>query len=457
GTAGKTYSLPTQRPALTQDTIYELSSVCECMWSCVCGGGVLLTFSLFFDTHPDAHILLSCYCIAFFLFLSPAEKWVRGRAIDRGEMDIGSQQSQAIPPGLFWRFHMTVHHPTYVKFNLSLSHNALLGVYGRRNIPPTHTQFDFVKLLDGKALPRSLTDPISTAKTPKGLLLSGLQETGFIEYMDPGTWHLALYNDGRNLETVLLHSTPIGEYSMDGCSTDCNGNGECVAGHCHCFAGFLGPDYSCPVLCSGNGMYEKGRCVCLPGWKGAECNVEEGQCIDPTCSNHGNCIQGICICSPAYKGVNCEQVDCVDPQCGGHGVCVRGECVCSAGWAGVSCDDPLPACQEQCSGHGTYLPDSDTCACQPNWTGPDCFTELCPVPCGSHGVCSEGQCQCEDGWTGAACDQRACHPRCEEHGQCHDGTCICQPGWEGEHCNIGEGELLFLLFCLIVSVKKHPN
>ena len=72
-------------------------------------------------------------------------------------------------------------------------------------------QFDFVKLLDGKALPRSLTDPVSNAKAPKGLLLSGLQETGFIEYMDPGTWHLALYNDGRNLEQVLLHSTPIGE------------------------------------------------------------------------------------------------------------------------------------------------------------------------------------------------------------------------------------------------------
>lgn len=66
------------------------------------------------------------------------------------------------------------------------------------------------------------------------------------------------------------------------------------------------------------------------------------------------------------------------------------------------------------------------------------LAELCPVPCGSHGVCSEGQCQCEEGWIGAACDQRACHPRCEEHGQCHDGTCICQPGWEGEHCNIGE-------------------
>lgn len=76
--------------------------------------------------------------------------------------------------------------------------------------------------------------------------------------------------------------------------------------------------------------------------------------------------------SPPHLSVSA--VDCADPQCGGHGVCVRGECVCSAGWAGVSCDDPLPACQEQCSGHGTYLPESDTCACQPNWTGPDCYT-----------------------------------------------------------------------------------
>ena len=80
-----------------------------------------------------------CVCVCVCVSL-PAEKWVRGRAIDKGEVDLGTPQSQAIPPGLFWRFHMTVHHPTYVKFNLSLSHSALLGVYGRRNIPPTHTQ-----------------------------------------------------------------------------------------------------------------------------------------------------------------------------------------------------------------------------------------------------------------------------------------------------------------------------
>lgn len=30
--------------------------------------------------------------------------------------------------------------------------------------------------------------------------------------------------------------------TMDDCSTNCNGNGECFSGHCHCFPGFLGPD-----------------------------------------------------------------------------------------------------------------------------------------------------------------------------------------------------------------------
>ncbi|KAJ8405717.1 hypothetical protein AAFF_G00311540 [Aldrovandia affinis] len=362
----------------------------------------------------------------------------RGRVIDRGEVDIGTQVTQTIPPGLFWRFHITIHHPEYVKFNISLARDALLGIYGRRNIPPTHTQFDFVKLLDGKQLIKpEVRTPEDSGPAPRNLLLSALQETGFIEYMDPGTWYLAFYNDGKKMEQVFVLSSAI--ETMDGCSTNCNGNGECVSGHCHCFTGFLGPDCSkdsCPVLCSGNGEYEKGHCLCHPGWKGPECDIQEDHCIDPTCSNHGTCIQGICLCVPAYKGNNCEQVDCLDPQCAGHGVCVKGECLCSPGWGGPSCESPLPACQEQCSGHGAYLPEKGTCTCDPSWTGSDCSIEVCPVPCGSHGTCSEGRCQCMDGWDGPGCDQRACHPRCEEHGQCKDGTCECHPGWEGEYCTI---------------------
>ncbi|XP_055726034.1 teneurin-1 isoform X2 [Salvelinus fontinalis] len=367
------------------------------------------------------------------------ELFHRGKAIDRGEVDIGTEVIQAIPPGLFWRFHITIHHPKYVKFNVSLARDALLGIYGRRNIPPTHTQFDFVKLLDGKQLIRQEVQTVAedSNSSPRNLILASLQEMGFIEYMDAGTWYLAFYNDGKKMEQVLVLSTAI--ETMDGCSTNCKGNGECVAGHCHCFSGFLGPDCSkdsCPVLCSGNGDYEKGYCQCHPGWKGPECDIQEDQCIDPTCSNHGTCVNGICMCSPAYKGNNCEQVDCLDPQCSGHGVCVKGECLCSPGWGGPDCESPLPACQEQCSGHGNYLPDSGTCTCGSSWTGSDCSTEVCPVPCSAHSVCVGGKCQCEEGWEGPGCDLQACHPRCQEHGQCKNGQCECHPGWEGEHCSI---------------------
>ncbi|XP_055232866.1 teneurin-1 isoform X2 [Gorilla gorilla gorilla] len=362
----------------------------------------------------------------------------KGRAIDTGEVDIGAQVMQTIPPGLFWRFQITIHHPIYLKFNISLAKDSLLGIYGRRNIPPTHTQFDFVKLMDGKQLVKQDSKGSDdTQHSPRNLILTSLQETGFIEYMDQGPWYLAFYNDGKKMEQVFVLTTAI--EIMDDCSTNCNGNGECISGHCHCFPGFLGPDCardSCPVLCGGNGEYEKGHCVCRHGWKGPECDVPEEQCIDPTCFGHGTCIMGVCICVPGYKGEICEEEDCLDPMCSNHGICVKGECHCSTGWGGVNCETPLPVCQEQCSGHGTFLLDTGVCSCDPKWTGSDCSTELCTMECGSHGVCSRGICQCEEGWVGPTCEERSCHSHCTEHGQCKDGKCECSPGWEGDHCTI---------------------
>ncbi|KAM7045529.1 teneurin-1 [Molossus nigricans] len=362
----------------------------------------------------------------------------KGRAIDTGEVDIGAQVMQTIPPGLFWRFHITIHHPIYLKFNISLAKDSLLGIYGRRNIPPTHTQFDFVKLMDGKQLlKQDSKGPDDSQHSPRNLILTSLQETGFIEYMDQGPWYLAFYNDGKKMEQVFVLTTAI--EIMDDCSTNCNGNGECISGHCHCFPGFLGPDCardSCPVLCGGNGEYEKGHCICRNGWKGPECDVPEEQCIDPTCFGHGTCIMGVCICVPGYKGEICEEEDCLDPLCSSHGICVKGECHCSTGWGGINCETPLPICQEQCSGHGTFLLDTRMCSCDPKWTGSDCSTELCTMECGSHGVCSRGICQCEEGWVGPTCEERSCHSHCAEHGQCKDGKCECSPGWEGDHCTI---------------------
>uniref|UniRef100_A0A8B9HKB5 Teneurin-4 n=1 Tax=Astyanax mexicanus TaxID=7994 RepID=A0A8B9HKB5_ASTMX len=361
--------------------------------------------------------------------------------IDMGEIDVGRKVSQQIPPGIFWRSQVFIDHPMYLKFNVSLSKDALVGIYGRRGLPPSHTQFDFVELLDGRRLlaqgVQSLEGPPALTQ-PRSLMPLSSHDTGFIQYMDSGIWHLAVYNDGKETEQVAFLTTAID--SIDDCPSNCFGNGDCIAGTCHCFLGFRGPDCgraSCPVLCSGNGQYLKGRCMCHSGWKGSECDVPTNQCIDVTCSGHGTCIVGTCICNPGYKGENCEEVDCLDPTCSGRGVCVRGECHCFVGWGGPGCESPRASCMDQCSGHGAFLADTGTCSCDPNWTGHDCSTELCAADCGGHGVCVAGGCRCEEGWTGAGCDQRACHSRCSEHGTCKDGKCECSPGWNGEHCTIG--------------------
>uniref|UniRef100_A0A7N8WYT3 Teneurin transmembrane protein 3 n=1 Tax=Mastacembelus armatus TaxID=205130 RepID=A0A7N8WYT3_9TELE len=338
---------------------------------------------------------------------------------------------------VFWRSQLYIDQPQFLKFNISVQKDALVGVYGRKGIPPSHTQYDFVELLDGSRLiskdKRALSDTDAGHEPPD----VNVHEAGFIQYLDTGIWHLAFYNDGRNTEQVS-YNTIIIESIME-CPQNCHGNGDCLSGICHCFPGFLGPDCSraaCPVLCSGNGQYSRGRCQCYSGWKGTECDVPANQCIDIHCGGHGICIMGACICNTGYKGDNCEEVDCIDPSCSVHGVCIHGECHCQPGWGGTNCEIAKAMCPDQCSGHGTYNAETSTCACEQNWTGPDCSLEMCEVDCGSHGVCYGGVCRCEEGWTGTVCDQKACHPLCSKNGVCKDGKCECDQGWTGEHCNI---------------------
>ncbi|XP_075712537.1 teneurin-2 isoform X1 [Rhinoderma darwinii] len=357
----------------------------------------------------------------------------RNSSIDNGEVEIGRRITQEVPAGVFWRSHIHVTQPQFLKFNISLGKDALFGVYIRRGLPPSHAQYDFMERLDGK----EKWSVIEAPRERRSIQTLVQNEAVFVQYLDVGIWHLAFYNDGKDKEIVSFNTVVLD--SVQDCPRNCDGNGECVSGVCHCFPGFHGADCAkaaCPVLCSGNGQYSKGTCICYSGWKGAECDVPSSQCIDPTCNTHGSCIEGNCVCSAGFKGDNCEEVDCIDPTCTNHGVCVNKECLCSPGWGGQNCELPRTQCPDQCSGHGTYLTDTGLCSCDPNWMGPDCSVEVCSVDCGTHGVCVGGACRCEEGWTGVACDQRVCHPRCTEHGSCKDGKCECREGWNGEHCTM---------------------
>ncbi|XP_038570549.1 teneurin-3 isoform X4 [Micropterus salmoides] len=476
---GSVYSPPTRplpRNTLSRSAFKFKKSSKYCSWRCTALSAVGLSVLL---------SVLLCYCIAMHLFglnwqLQESEGYgafengggrdttpntfmvstdngkmflLENNTIDTGEVDVGRRAIQDVPPGVFWRSQLYIDQPQFLKFNISVHKDALVGVYGRKGLLPSHTQYDFVELLDGSRLiskdKRALSDTDAGHTHPAGAHEEesgggarharsvNMHEAGFIQYLDTGIWHLAFYNDGRNTEQVS-YNTIIIESIME-CPQNCHGNGDCLSGICHCFPGFLGPDCSraaCPVLCSGNGQYSRGRCQCYSGWKGTECDVPANQCIDIHCGGHGICIVGTCICNTGYKGDNCEEVDCIDPSCSAHGVCIHGECHCQPGWGGASCEIVKAMCPDQCSGHGTYNAETSTCTCDQNWTGPDCSLEVCEVDCGSHGVCYGGVCRCEEGWTGTVCDQKACHPLCSKNGVCKEGKCECDQGWTGEHCNI---------------------
>ena len=42
--------------------------------------------------------------------------------------------------GIFWRSQIYIDQPQFLKFNISVQRDALVGVYGRKGLPPSHTQ-----------------------------------------------------------------------------------------------------------------------------------------------------------------------------------------------------------------------------------------------------------------------------------------------------------------------------
>ncbi|KAM8765627.1 teneurin-2 isoform 3-T3 [Rhynchonycteris naso] len=359
---------------------------------------------------------------------------LKNSSIDSGEAEVGRRVTQEVPPGVFWRSQIHISQPQFLKFNISLGKDALFGVYIRRGLPPSHAQYDFMERLDGK----EKWSVVESPRERRSIQTLVQNEAVFVQYLDVGLWHLAFYNDGKEKEMVSFNTVVLD--SVQDCPRNCHGNGECVSGLCHCFPGFLGADCAkaaCPVLCSGNGQYSKGTCQCYSGWKGAECDVPMNQCIDPSCGGHGSCIDGNCVCSAGYKGEHCEEVDCLDPTCSSHGVCVNGECLCSLGWGGLNCELARVQCPDQCSGHGTYLPDTGLCSCDPNWMGPDCSVDGCPDLCNGNGRCTLGQnswqCVCQTGWRGPGCNvamETSCADNKDNEGDglvdCLDPDCCLQ-------------------------------
>ncbi|KAJ9586715.1 hypothetical protein L9F63_019698, partial [Diploptera punctata] len=382
--------------------------------------------------------------------------------------ELGVPHSTTIPPFQFWNSEFRNKEPAFIRLNFTLPWGANFAVYGRRNVAPSVTQYDFVEFVKGGRIDHRLKRSISGSAYLSGTSLLQRHKNGvttgylaqkpsmsyhlrhssvlmlvnvtLLQYLDTGRWFLSVYNDDLRPHQVTLVVAEA-EGVSTACPNDCSGHGSCYLGKCDCIDGYEGIDCSksvCPVLCSNHGKYGGGLCHCEEGWKGQECDVPEHDC-QAHCSGHGQCLAGVCVCQPGWKGTFCEQVDCPDPSCSGHGTCVGGKCYCKAGWQGANCsavDQQVYQCLPGCSEHGNYNLETGACVCDNYWAGPDCSQELCSLDCGPHGRCDKGKCDCHPGWTGDRCDLLPCDPRCSEHGQCKNGTCVCSQGWNGKHCTL---------------------
>ncbi|XP_049313181.1 teneurin-m isoform X2 [Bactrocera dorsalis] len=347
-----------------------------------------------------------------------------------GQITLGQKLTKEIQPYSYWNMQFYQSEPAYVKFDYTIPRGASIGVYGRRNALPTHTQYHFKEVLSGFS---------ASTRTARAAHLSITREV--TRYMEPGHWFVSLYNDDGDAQEVTFYAA-IAEDMTQNCPNGCSGNGQCLLGHCQCNPGFGGDDCSesvCPVLCSQHGEYINGECICNPGWKGKECSLRHDECEVADCNGHGHCVSGKCQCMRGYKGKFCEEVDCPHPNCSGHGFCADGTCICKKGWKGTDCatvDKDALQCLPDCSNHGNFDVDTQTCTCEPKWSGDDCSKELCDLDCGQHGRCVGDACTCDTEWGGEYCNTKLCDTRCNEHGQCKNGTCLCVTGWNGKHCTI---------------------
>ena len=85
-------------------------------------------------------IMMFLSSLPYILVGKPSSFFPEDSFIDSGEIDVGRRASQKIPPGTFWRSQVFIDHPVHLKFNVSLGKAALVGIYGRKGLPPSHTQ-----------------------------------------------------------------------------------------------------------------------------------------------------------------------------------------------------------------------------------------------------------------------------------------------------------------------------
>lgn len=395
-----------------------------------------------------------------------------------------------IPPYHFWNSEFRNKQPTFIRLNFTLPWGANFAVYGRRNVAPSVTQYDFVEFIKGGRLDHKLrkreavdssrheqlkfiykkngrhnTDVLDTISdsyegTRKILADSDPRGPFFIQHEitvtrddDSDTYITDLprptvdigvkfdehviakrSTEPMMVNVSLLQYLDTGRWFLSVYNDELQPNGVAMV-----ITEAEGVSTTCPNECSGRGSCYLGKCDCIDGFQGIDCSKSVCPVL---CSAHGQYGGGVCHCEEGWKGAECDvpEHDCRAPDCSGHGRCVSGRCRCEPGWRGEACNE-VDCLDPACGGHGACV--LGRCYCKAGWQGENCSSvdeqvHRCLPSCSDHGQydLEAAQCVCDRHWAGPDCSQPVCGLDCGPHGRCDSGRCRCDPGWTGAHCEL---------------------
>ena len=147
----------------------------------------------------------------------------------------GQWYTSSVDPLEMWLSQMHVAHAnTNLQMNLTVvnGHVASIAVYGRREAPPSITNYDWVHMVakDGRVIIKRSSGGSTGLSLDKVLL-------------HRGDWYFGVLND--NDDVISLRA--VFDQQRNGgkpCPNDCNGQGRCQDGQCQCYQQYSGHDCS---------------------------------------------------------------------------------------------------------------------------------------------------------------------------------------------------------------------